>query len=92
LRRSSMPLFPAVRDAVGPEAVLIGTGGIADGRGCAAAFALGMDGVMLGTRFLASQEALPSVKVKETLLRTVASQTVRARVFDEVQCIDWPTG
>ncbi|MCQ9390550.1 NAD(P)H-dependent flavin oxidoreductase [Pseudomonas viridiflava] len=92
LRRSSMPLFPAVRDAVGPEAVLIGTGGIADGRGCAAAFALGMDGVMLGTRFLASQEALPSMKVKETLLRTVASQTVRTRLFDEVRGIDWPTG
>lgn len=92
LRRASMPLFPAVRDAVGDTAVLIGTGGIADGRGCAAALSLGMDGVMLGTRFLASEEALPSMKVKQRLLETVASGTVRTRLFDEVRGIDWPAG
>ncbi|RMO89011.1 2-nitropropane dioxygenase family oxidoreductase [Pseudomonas syringae pv. philadelphi] len=92
LRRSSMPLFPAVRDALGDDVVLIGAGGIADGRGMAAALALGMDGVMMGTRFLASQEALPSERVKQRLLQAVASDTVRTRIFDQVRGIDWPEG
>ncbi|KAA3533966.1 2-nitropropane dioxygenase [Pseudomonas savastanoi pv. retacarpa] len=92
LRRASLPLFPAVRDAVGDDVVLIGAGGIADGRGMAAALALGMDGVMMGTRFLASQEALPSERVKQRLVQAVASDTVRTRIFDEVRGIDWPQG
>ncbi|ALU61108.1 NAD(P)H-dependent flavin oxidoreductase [Pseudomonas syringae] len=92
LRRASLPLFPAVRDAVGEHVVLIGAGGIADGRGMAAALALGMDGVMMGTRFLASQEALPSERVKQRLLQAVASDTVRTRIFDQVRGIDWPEG
>jgi nitronate monooxygenase len=90
LRRSSMPLFPAVRDAVGEDVILIGTGGIADGRGMAAAMALGMDGVMMGTRFLASDEALPSERVKSRLVHAVASDTVRTRIFDDVRGISWP--
>ncbi|TNL09707.1 2-nitropropane dioxygenase [Kosakonia cowanii] len=90
LRRSSFPLFPAVRDAVGEEPVLIAAGGIADGRGVAAALALGMDGVMMGTRFLACSEAIPSQNVKKRVLNAVASDTVRTRIFDDIRGISWP--
>ena len=52
---ATMPLVPAVVDAAGNTPV-IAAGGIADGRGMAAAFALGAAGVWVGTRFLASEE------------------------------------
>ncbi|WP_262522932.1 NAD(P)H-dependent flavin oxidoreductase [Agrobacterium tumefaciens] len=91
LRRSSFPLFPAVRDAVGEEPVLIATGGIADGRGVAAALALGMDGAMMGTRFYACDEALPSLQVKQRVVDAVASETVRTRIFDDIRGISWPS-
>src|SRR5262249_8040769 len=54
--QASLPLVPMVVDAVAPIPVLA-AGGIADGRGLAAALALGADGVLLGTRFLASDES-----------------------------------
>ena len=53
---TSMVLTPMVVDAVAPIPVLT-AGGVADGRGLAAAIALGADGVLLGTRFLASVES-----------------------------------
>jgi NAD(P)H-dependent flavin oxidoreductase YrpB (nitropropane dioxygenase family) len=53
---ATMPLIPAVVDAVSPVPV-VAAGGIADGRGLAAALALGAAGVWIGTRFLASNEA-----------------------------------
>src|ERR1700757_4284799 len=52
---ASLPLVPAVVDAVGDRPV-VAAGGIADGRGMAAALALGAAGVWIGTRFLASEE------------------------------------
>ena len=52
----TLPLLPAVVDAAGGVPVLA-AGGIADGRGLAAALALGADGVLMGTRFLATPEA-----------------------------------
>jgi nitronate monooxygenase len=53
---ATLPLVPAIVDAVGDTPV-IAAGGIADGRGMAAALALGAAGVWVGTRFLASEEA-----------------------------------
>jgi NAD(P)H-dependent flavin oxidoreductase YrpB (nitropropane dioxygenase family) len=54
----SMVLFPAVVDAVSDEHTLvIGGGGISDGKSMVAALALGCDGVLMGTRFLATQES-----------------------------------
>lgn len=53
---ATMVIVPMVVSAVSPAPVLA-AGGIADGRGLAAALALGADGVLLGTRFLATPEA-----------------------------------
>ena len=54
----SMVLFPAVAEAVSDEKTLVvGGGGISDGKSLAASLALGCDGVLMGTRFLATQES-----------------------------------
>jgi nitronate monooxygenase len=61
-------LVPAVRDALGPEVPLVAAGGIADGRGVAAALVLGADGVLLGTRFVATVESTAADVWKQELL------------------------
>ncbi|MGH7249255.1 MAG: nitronate monooxygenase, partial [Pseudomonadota bacterium] len=53
---STIALVPEVRDAIG-DTPMVAAGGMADGRGLAAALALGADGAVFGTRFLASNEA-----------------------------------
>lgn len=88
--RGLISLLPAVRDMSGPEQIILAAGGIADGRGLAAALMLGADGVMLGTRFWASNEAQGSVVAKAGLVATGGDQTVRSRVFDITRGIDWP--
>ena len=88
--RGLTSLLPAVRDMAGSEQIILAAGGIADGRGLAAALMLGADGVMLGTRFWASNEAQGSVVAKAGLVATGGDQTVRSRVFDITRSIDWP--
>ena len=87
--RATLPLVPAVVDAVAPVPVLA-AGGITDGRGLAAALMLGAQGALLGTRLFASHEALGHARVKERLIETGGDCTVRTRVFDIVRGIDWP--
>ena len=64
---TTMALVPQVVDAV--SIPVIAAGGIADGRGVAAAFMLGAQGCQLGTRFLASKEAVVHDNYKECVLR-----------------------
>ena len=87
--RSTLPLVPSVVDAVSPMPVLA-AGGIADGRGVAAALALGAVGAVIGTRFCASKEALFHPAAKERLLRAKSGDTVRTRLFDQVVGVEWP--
>jgi enoyl-[acyl-carrier protein] reductase II len=54
---ATMPLVPQVVDAIGDRVPVVAAGGIFDGRGLAAALALGADGVWIGTRFIATPEA-----------------------------------
>ncbi|MFV0257386.1 MAG: NAD(P)H-dependent flavin oxidoreductase [Acidimicrobiales bacterium] len=54
---STLLLVPAMVDAVGASVPVLASGGIIDGRGLAATLALGADGVLLGTRFVATQES-----------------------------------
>ena len=54
---ATMALVPQVVDAVGDRVPVVAAGGLFDGRGLAAALALGADGVWIGTRFIATPEA-----------------------------------
>ncbi len=64
---TTMCLVPQVVDAL--SIPVIAAGGIADGRGMAAAFMLGAEGVQIGTRFLASEECQINPKFKELVLK-----------------------
>jgi nitronate monooxygenase len=86
---STLPLVPAVVDAVSTTSVLA-AGGIADGRGLAAALMLGAHGVLVGTRFYASIEAIGHERVKERIVAARGSETRRTRVFDVVRGFEWP--
>jgi nitronate monooxygenase len=78
-----------VVDTVAPTPVLA-AGGICDGRGLAAALMLGAEGVLVGTRFFATAEALGSAAVKQRIVEASGDDTIRTRVFDIVRAFDWP--
>ncbi len=78
----SIVLLPAVVDAVADENTLVvGTSGFSDGRGLAAAFALGADGVQMGTRFLATQESDFHPNWKQAVVDSGDRATLIARGF-----------
>src|SRR5215212_8118070 len=87
--RSTLPLVPSVVDAVAPTPVLA-AGGIADGRGLAAALMLGAQGALIGTRFYAATEALGHESAKERILVAKGRDTERTRVFDIMRQHKWP--
>jgi nitronate monooxygenase len=87
--RGTMGLVPAVVDAVAPIPV-VAAGGIADGRGLAAALALGAAGISMGTRFTASRESLWDPAMKAAALAAGGDQTMQTRVFDVVRGAQWP--
>ena len=82
---TTMVLIPEVREAIG-DTPLIAAGGIADGRGLAAALALGADAVAIGTRFVASFEARAHPIYKQRLVSGRADETLHTTLFDNV----WP--
>jgi NAD(P)H-dependent flavin oxidoreductase YrpB (nitropropane dioxygenase family) len=83
---ATMPLVPAVVDAVRPTPV-VAAGGIADGRGLAAVLALGAAGAWIGTRFLASHEAAIHRRYQELLLRASETDTI---YLDNLFDVRWP--
>ncbi len=87
--RTTLSLVPAVVDAVGNTPVLA-AGAISDGRGLAAALMLGAAGVLVGTRFFASQEALGMDAAKKRLTEAAGDETLRTRIFDIVHDLPWP--
>jgi nitronate monooxygenase len=87
--RATLPLVPAVVDAVAPTPV-VAAGGIADGRGLAAALMLGAQGALIGTRFYASVEALAPDRAKQRIVAARGELTSRTRVFDVVRSLAWP--
>src|SRR5262245_101643 len=73
-------LLPAVASALRPLPVLA-AGGIANGAGVAAALAAGAQGVVLGTRFLASREATATDEYKARIVAARAEDTVHTTLF-----------
>lgn len=82
---ATMSLVPAVVDAVHPVPVAA-AGGVADGRGVAAALLLGAGAVLMGTRFLASREASVPSLYQDAILAADADRTVFGETFDK----GWP--
>ncbi len=88
-RRSTLSFVPVVVDLAGPVPVLA-AGGIADGRGVAAALALGAVGALVGTRFQASSEALVDGEVVRAILEHSGEDTERTRLLDIARGAAWP--
>ncbi len=82
---ATLPLVPAVVDAVAPVPVLA-AGGIGDGRGLAAALALGADAAWIGTRFLLAEEAATAAEYRELIADAAETGTAHGIVFDK----GWP--
>lgn len=79
----AMTLIPQVAEAVDPIPVLA-AGGVADGRGLAAALVLGAQGANVGTRFLASEEASADEGWKQTILQAESEDAVRFEAWEGI--------
>jgi enoyl-[acyl-carrier protein] reductase II len=79
----TMALVPQVVDAVSPIPV-VAAGGIAEGRGVAAALALGAQGVNIGTRFLAAAETTIPDEWKQAIVAAESQDSVRAEFANDV--------
>jgi nitronate monooxygenase len=88
--RPLFTLLPEVVDAC-PGTPVVAAGGIADGRGFAAALALGAEGVLMGTRFYASQEAIGHPRAKQRIVEASGGDTVRSIMFDITRRNVWPS-
>jgi NAD(P)H-dependent flavin oxidoreductase YrpB (nitropropane dioxygenase family) len=93
---STMPLVPVAVDAIAQAMTgvsgrppVVAAGGIADGRGLAAALALGAEGVLLGTRFLATREAPIPQAAKEAICGASESDTICNTIPDLVSNPRW---
>jgi nitronate monooxygenase len=91
--RATLPFVPEVADYLAkkaPTTLLLAAGGIADGRGLAAALMLGADGVVVGTRFWASAEALTPPAAFDRAQRASGDDTVRTKAIDALRGVPWP--
>ncbi|MWV39743.1 nitronate monooxygenase [Natrialba sp. INN-245] len=79
-------LVPPVADAVGDDVPIVAAGGIADGRGIAAALALGADGAWLGTRFVATTQASVHETYRERVIESDETDTRYTTLYDK----GWP--
>jgi nitronate monooxygenase len=92
-RRGTITLVPEVADWLAgqvPEVLLLAAGGIADGRGLAAALMLGADGVLIGSRLWASAEAQVSEAMTDAAIAATGDQTIRSTVMDAARDLRWP--
>jgi nitronate monooxygenase len=93
LVRATFTLVPEIADYLAkttPATVLVAAGGVADGRGLAAALMLGADGVLIGSRFWASAEALVHTAFQNAAIDADGDATTRTTVVDIVRKADWP--
>jgi len=93
--RATFTLVPEVADLIAktsPQTLLCAAGGIADGRGLAAALMLGADGVVVGSRFWASEEALVHPNMHAAAIAATGDDTIRSSVMDIARKLNWPAG
>ena len=93
--RGTLTIVPEAADFLAthaPKTLLLAAGGIADGRGLAAALMLGADGVLVGTRLWASKEALVKERHHAAILESNGDGTLRTRVADIARQLPWPRG
>lgn len=91
--RGTMAFVPEVADYIAQHAshtLLCAAGGIADGRGLAAALMLGVDGVLIGSRLWASQEADVHPKMLDAAKHATGDDTLRSSVMDIARHLNWP--
>jgi len=91
--RSTFPFVPEAADYLkqrSPGTLLIAAGGIADGRGLAAALMLGADAVVVGTRLWASAEALTPKAHTDKAIGVTGDSTIRTKVLDALRGVPWP--
>jgi NAD(P)H-dependent flavin oxidoreductase YrpB (nitropropane dioxygenase family) len=86
---ASTVIVRQVAQAVAPIPVLA-AGGFTDGAGLAGALALGADGILLGTRFLATAEAPVELAYKEAIVISAGDDTIVTTVADTLTGRDWP--
>jgi nitronate monooxygenase len=92
LATSIISLVPQARDIFGSDINLLAAGGIADGRGLAAALALGSDGVVMGSRFVTATESIADQSFKERIVETRFGDegTIVSSSFDILGKFPWP--
>lgn len=93
LERATFTLVPEIADylaGAAPETALAAAGGVADGRGLAAALMLGADGVLVGSRFWASTEALVPPAFHAAAISADGDSTIRMTVLDVARRFPWP--
>jgi nitronate monooxygenase len=88
--RSILDIVPAIVDLVAGRVPVVAAGGIGDGRGLAAMMMLGAAGVLLGTRFYASQEADGADEAKRRICAATGGSTARSIIFDMSRNNVWP--
>lgn len=77
----TIALTPAIVDAIGDKVIVLASGGIADGRGLAAALMLGADGAWIGTRFVATAESAVAEEYKQRLVTANTADTAITHLF-----------
>ena len=82
---TTMALVPQVVDAV--SIPVIAAGGIADGRGMAAAFMLGAEGIQMGTRFVASKESIVHENYKNQIIKQRISIPWSRECLPDIRCV-----
>jgi nitronate monooxygenase len=91
--RSTFTLVPEIADHLAthaPDTLLLAAGGVADGRGLAAALMLGADGALVGSRLWATTESLAAPGAKTQATHTNGDGTARSQVFDILRRKNWP--
>ncbi|MEO1197748.1 MAG: nitronate monooxygenase [Pseudomonadota bacterium] len=91
--RATLPFVPEAVDLVtqqAPDTLVLAAGGIADGRGLAAALMLGADGAVVGSRFWAAEEALTHPEATRRAAAATGDVTIRSGLLDTLRGTPWP--